>query len=279
MSAHTVLLRSLCLCLLAYGLPLRGRADDSTQQVVTGAAISTNVEFYLLIGQSNMAGRGKYENGDGFPKNRVYILNDKDVFTPLAPYPFVNHYSTIRKAAAQISPGYMFAKTLLAAHPEKNVYLISNARGGTALAEWKKGTHYFNEAVRRSREAMKQGQLKGILWHQGETDYRAIMKHRGEEQKYMEDYFTSLRQFISDLRAELGAPDIPFIAGQVNRDYALLNERLLKLPSESPRTYVVSSEGLTTVDGLHFDRNSVMELGRRYAVALMDADPPPAVKH
>jgi hypothetical protein len=249
-------------------------AATSNELASVPVATNTTTEFYLLIGQSNMAGRGKFEEGDAFPKDRVFILNDKDLFVPIYSYPFVNHFSTIRKSAAQISPGYMFAKTLLAAHPEKPVYLVSNARGGTSIEEWKKGTHYFNEAVRRTKEAQKQGQLKGILWHQGETDYRIVMKHKGEEQKYMEAYFATLRQFITDLRAELGTPDVPFIAGQVNRDYVLLNERLLKLPAELAHTYVVSSEGLTTVDGLHFDRPSVFELGKRYATKLLEVTAP-----
>jgi hypothetical protein len=234
------------------------------------ATTNITAEFYLLIGQSNMAGRGKVEEGDAFPKDRVFILNDKDLIVPIYTYPFVNHFSTLRKAAAQISPGYMFAKTLLAAHPEKPVYLVSNARGGTSIEAWKKGTHYFNEAVRRTKEAQKQGILKGILWHQGETDYRTVMKHAGEEQNYMEAYFATLRQFITDLRTELGTPEVPFIAGQVNRDYVLLNERLLKLPAELAHTYVVSSEGLTTMDGRHFDRPSVFELGKRYADKLLE---------
>ena len=267
----TILIAVIASCLPSHGTP------DLTP--ATSSPATTNIEFYLLIGQSNMAGRGKYIEGDAFPKDRVFILNDKDIIAPLYPYPFVNNFSTIRKSAAQISPGYMFAKTLLAVHPEKNVYLVSNARGGTSIEEWKKGTHYYQEAIRRTREAMKHGQLKGILWHQGETDYRNILKHRGEENAYIEAYFTTLRQFITDLRTELGTPDVPFIAGQVNRDYVLLNERLLKLPAESHNTYVVSSEGLTTVDGLHFDRTSVFELGKRYAEKMLDVSTPtPAVR-
>ena len=225
--------------------------------------------FYLLIGQSNMAGRGKYEKGDAFPRDRVFILDDHDRFIPLQPYPFVNQYSTIRKAAAQMSPGYMFAITLLEHDPATDVYLLSNARGGTSIQEWKKGTRYFHEAVRRSREAMKQARLAGILWHQGETDYREIIKHRGEEAKYLEAYMADLRQFIQDLRSELGNPAVPFVAGQLNSNCAPFNERLLKLPAEVPHTAVVTSEGLTTVDGTHFDRASVFELGRRYARALI----------
>ena len=233
-------------------------------------------DIYLLIGQSNMAGRGPYveaEDKGMFPEGTLFILNDQDVFAPIGPYPFINHFSTIRKSAAQISPGVMFAKTLLEAHPEKPVYLVSNARGGTSIKEWVKGTHYYNEAVRRTREALKAGELKGILWHQGETDYREVMKQRGPEAqaKAMEDYFALLRQFITDLRADLNAVDVPFVAGQVNRKYSEFNERMLKLPGELPHVYVVTTEGLVTMDESHFDRASQFELGHRYGRAMLEA--------
>ena len=233
-------------------------------------------DIYLLIGQSNMAGRGPYveaEDKGVFPEGTLFILNDKDVFAPIGPYPFINHFSTIRKSAAQIGPGVMFARTLLEAHPGKPVYLVSNARGGTSIKEWVKGTHYYDEAVRRTREALKAGQLKGILWHQGETDYREVLKQRGPEAqaKALEDYFALLRQFITDLRADLNAADVPFVAGQVNQGFTGFNERMLKLPGELPHVSVVTTEGLVTMDGSHFDRPSQLELGRRYGRAMLKA--------
>jgi hypothetical protein len=234
---------------------------------------SVKMPFYLLIGQSNMAGRGKYNpQEDSFPKGKVFILDDKDKFKELQPYPFINHYSTIRKSAAQISPGYSFGKELLKDDPETAFGFVSNARGGTSIEEWKKGTHYFNEAVRRTKEAMKDGELKAILWHQGETDYREVIKHKGEEKKYLEAYFENLRQFIKDLRAEIGAEKIPFIAGQLNSGFAPFNERILTLPNEIDNVYVVKTDGLKTVDDSHFDRDSVLELGRRYAEKLKEVN-------
>ncbi len=229
-----------------------------------------NMDFFLLIGQSNMAGRGKYQPGDAFPKNMAYVLDDKGKFKELQPYPFLNHYSSIRKSAAQISPGYSFGLEILKSNPEKPIAFVSNARGGTSLKEWVKGTHYYDEAVRRTKEAYAQGgKLKGILWHQGETDYREIMKHRGEEEKYLEEYFASLRQFIGDLRKDLDAEKTPFIAGQLNQGFPQFNERILKLPKEIDNVYVVKTDGLKTVDDSHFDRDSVLELGKRYAEAYL----------
>jgi hypothetical protein len=226
-----------------------------------------HLDFYLLIGQSNMAGRGKYKEGeDKFPRNTAYVLNDKGKFVQLQPYPFINHYSSIRKSAAQISPGYSFGLALLKANPDKPFAFVSNARGGTSINEWVKGTKYFDEAIRRTKEALAEGgHLKAILWHQGETDYREIIKHKGEENKYLEEYFDKLKQFIKDLRAEIGDENVPFIAGQVNSGFKLFNDRILKLPEEVKNTYVVKTDGLTTVDDSHFDRDSVLELGKRYA--------------
>ena len=228
-------------------------------------------DIYLLIGQSNMAGRGKYKKGDTFESGRVYTLNASDKFEKFGDYPWVNDYSTIRKSAAQISPGYMFAKKMVAAYPEKNICLLSNARGGTSLTKWVKGEFYFKEAVRRAKEAMKQGTLRGIIWHQGETDYRAAMRHHGEEKEHLDKYFKDLRQFIDDLRKELNAEDVPFIAGQVNQGYKLFNETILDLQNSEDHIYVVTTEGLDTIDGRHFDRRSVLVLGERYAEKMLNA--------
>lgn len=231
-------------------------------------------DFYLLIGQSNMAGRAPFvvaEDLNRFPDGSLYILNQKDEFVPIGPYPFINHHSTIRKSAALISPGVSFAEALLEADPGKPVYLVSNARGGTSIHEWVKGTEYYNEAVRRTRAGMKFGTLRGILWHQGETDYRQVLRQATPEARAeaLEAYFKVFRQFITDLRGDLDAPAVPFVAGQLNKGFPGFNERLLRLPGELPDTYVVTSESLETRDDSHFDREAVEKLGRRYAAVIL----------
>lgn len=257
-----------------HALPIATRAEE--QPAAPGQPIR---EFYLLLGQSNMAGRGKYveaEDMNMFSAGTLFVLDDKDVFSPIGPYPFINHHSTIRKSAALISPGVMFAKMLLEAEPGSPVYLVSNARGGTSIKEWAKGGHFYAEAVRRSRAAALSASLAGILWHQGETDYRELVKlpSAAEQARALEEYMSLLKRFITDLRSDLGAADVPFIAGQLNRDCGPFNERLLELPREIPDVFVVRSDGLTTSDGTHFDRDSVLQLGRRYGRELLRARRP-----
>lgn len=275
MSKFQVAAMMTCLICIGFNVP-EIRCEDAPKAKPAEKSVAPAIlDFFLLIGQSNMAGRGKYEKEDGFPKGMAYVLDDKDEFIELQPYPFINHYSTIRKSAAQISPGYTFGLEMIKAFPGKPVGFVSNARGGTSIKEWEKGTKYFDEAVRRTKEAVRQGgKLKAILWHQGETDYREVLKHKGEESKYLEEYFKTLGKFIKDLRSEIGEEKIPFIAGQLNRQFSIFNERILKLPEEIADVYVVKSDGLKTIDDSHFDRESVLELGRRYAEKYLSIEPP-----
>ncbi len=120
-------------------------------------------------------------------------------------------------------------------------------------------------AVTRAREALKRGQLAGILWHQGESD-------RAPDQAAT--YADRFVKFIVQLRAELGAPDVPVIVGEIGRfcpNEGPVNAAIRSLPARVPRCGLVSSEGLPgrpeEPEVLHFESPGFRELGRRYAVA------------
>ena len=78
-----------------------------------------NLHIYLLIGQSNMAGRSPFTEADSGIIERCFLLNDKDEWEP-ARNP-LNRYSTIRKSLdmQKMNPGYMFAKEMLS--KDKNI--------------------------------------------------------------------------------------------------------------------------------------------------------------
>lgn len=102
----------------------------------------------------------------------VYLLNDKGNFEP-AVNP-LNRYSTVRKdlSMQRLGPAYGFAKEMTR-KTKRPLGLVVNARGGSSINSWLKGSKdgYYEEALSRIRIAMKQGGvLKAILWHQGEAD-------------------------------------------------------------------------------------------------------------
>ena len=223
-------------------------------------------DVYLLIGQSNMAGRGYLTEADlQGPVDGVYLLGDDD--TPVeATHPF-NRYSTIRKdiKMQQMGPGYSFAEEMKK-HSRRPVLLVVNARGGSSIVEWAEGTHYFDEAVRRTRAAMKFGRLKGILWHQGCSD-------AGQR---TDVYMDLLNDMVSALRSELNAPRVPFVAGELpywRPSSAAFNEMIRTISDVIPHSGWVCAQGCgmrSDWHDPHFDRDGQIVLGRRYAEKLLE---------
>lgn len=156
---------TLCFC-WAFGAALY--AQDKTPAAYDGP--KEKLHIYLLIGQSNMAGRAPFTTEESGAIKRCYLLNGEDKWEP-ARNP-LNRYSTIRKELAmqKMNPGYSFSKAMLEKDEEISLGLVVNARGGTKIEEWAKGTQYYSEALRRAKAAQKTGTLKGILWHQGESN-------------------------------------------------------------------------------------------------------------
>jgi len=210
------------------------------------------LHIYLLIGQSNMAGRAPFTQEEAGVIDRVYLLNNSDQWEP-AKNP-LNRYSTIRKGLGmqKMNPGYTFSQSMLKDDCNVSIGLIVNAKGGSSIKQWAKGTKFYDDAIRRTKGAMETGVLKGVLWHQGESD--------AKDSEYLE----KLKLFIQNLRSDLGINDLPFIAGQVN-NVPLINEQVAKLPDAVESTSFVHSEGLKCMDRWHFDAKSMKLLGQRYA--------------
>lgn len=220
-----------------------------------------NYQVFLLIGQSNMAGRGTLLEEDYSAEiEGVYLLDSLDTPVP-ATHPF-NQYSTIRKniSMQQMGPGYAFSTAVREA-TGKPVLLVVNARGGSGLDSWMPGSEYMNEAVRRTRQACRYGELKAIIWHQGCTD---------ADKGLTSTYLSRLSVMVDALRDSLST-DVPFIAGEVARwnSYATdLNAQINAVPDVIPNSAVVSSEGagmLRDEKDPHFNREGQILLGKRYA--------------
>lgn len=222
-------------------------------------------DVFLLIGQSNMAGRGTMTEEDKtiFDKN-VYVLNSFGVPEP-ARNP-LNMYSTIRKDISMqgINPGYSFSKKI-AGETGRKVLLVVNARGDTGINEWAEGTEYYSQAVERITQAARFGTVKAVLWHQGE-------KNRTNPAGYLE----KLNAMVECLRRDTGIQDLPFIAGEIaqwvsNAD--AFNAEIQKIPDVIPNSGYVSSEGCSMLKDSsdpHFSREGQLLLGERYADKVLE---------
>ncbi len=236
----------------------------------TSAALppKDKLHLYLLIGQSNMAGRGPLDIDQRVSRLRVLKFSQHNAWTAgIEPL----HYDKPSIAGAGI--GMSFARAMSDADKDITIGLIPCAVGGTPLSRWSKGGDLYNQALERARAAMKDGTLKGILWHQGENDAGAESTARS--------YAERLAQMVTDLRADLGAGEVPFVAGKLGEFLAtqtkdgkpdfwpVVNEQLATLPAKVSHTAVVESTGLKHKgDHVHFDTPSLREFGQRYAEAM-----------
>jgi hypothetical protein len=224
--------------------------------------------LFLLVGQSNMAGRGTVAAEDKTPHPRVLMLSKSGEWVP-AVDPM--HFD---KPAAGVGLGKTFGTLVAEANPGITIGLIPCAVGGSPIDAWKPGVFYaptkshpWDDAVQRAHIALKAGTLKGILWHQGESDSTAELAPT---------YEAKLHDLIARLRKELDAASVPFIAGQMGKfadapwtaDKEMVNKAHASLPSAVPQTAFVSAEGLMhRGDKVHFDSASYREFGKRYFVA------------
>jgi len=227
----------------------------------------TNFHLYLLVGQSNMAGRGVPAALDTTPVPGLLVLAKDKTWQP-AREPL--HWD---KPGAGTGPGFAFGREMLTGTTGKiRIGLIPAAHGGSSITAWVKGGYHdqtkgypYDEAIERAKEAMKAGVLKGIIWHQGETDSTPEAE---------ELHLARLKDLVNRFRTELGAPNLPFVAGELGyftEEYQRMNQVLLQLPSLVPVTAVVSAQGLTDKgDATHFDAGSARELGKRYAQAMLN---------
>ncbi len=234
------------------------------------AAVPENLQIFLLMGQSNMAGRGQVEEEDKVPIPGIFSLNRELAWVPAVEpvhfdRPFVGS-----------GLGRPFAKALLEANPSVAIGLVPCALGGSSLKQWTPGDKLYTEALTRARAALKSGKLKGILWHQGESDSGTEELARSYRERWT--------GFIDSLRRDLDAPEVPVLVGQLGeflyRDNGgaslharIVNEQLALIPLSVPKTAFVLSAGLNHKgDKVHFDRAALHELGRRYALAYLGLD-------
>ena len=227
--------------------------------------------LFLLVGQSNMAGRGKVTDADKKPQPNVLMLNQQNQWVPA-----VDPLHFDKPAVVGVGLGRSFAAEIAKENPGVVIGLIPCAVGGSSITCWQPGgyhestkTHPYDDMLSRLQEAMTVGTLKGILWHQGESD---------STPKLSKSYESRLHNLITRLRKEAGDPTVPFVLGQLgqfeekpwNEHRKRVDSAHRSVPEKIAHTAFVSSDGLDHKgDQTHFDSSSYREFGRRYARALL----------
>lgn len=221
------------------------------------------IHSFLLIGQSNAAGRGFFNEAEPLDivGGRLKVMRNGlwlNMFRPVNPdRPF-----------SGTCLAESFAKEYALAHSEAEMGIIPCADGGTQLSQWMPGEILFDNAVNCAKLAMRSSSLKGILWHQGESDCSA---------EKIAVYAQNFEIMINTLRQELGMPDLPVIVGglgdylanfsspDIQNGYQLINQVLEKSSNDLPNCAFAPATGLSgNPDNLHFSAAALKDFGIRY---------------
>ena len=241
------------------------------------------VDIYLLLGQSNMKGRGVIPV--------VQSVNPLIVNMNMADDRWYEAKHPLHKAGVPdlidgsdnsgVGPGLDFSETLLERQDGVRIALVPCAQGGSWINLWQPGQTFYTNAVRRAQKALAdappgKGRIRGVLWLQGESD--------ATEPRYAA-YSAKLSTLIQSLRSDLNEPELPFIACTIgtfinSNNYprvAEINEVLLTLPDREPHTACVDARDLTghIGDNMHYSTESQRIIGSRFADAYLSvtADP------
>ncbi len=216
---------------------------------------------FLLIGQSNMAGRGFLKEAVEVDTDDIYVLRNgrwQGFFRPINP----------DRSFSGSNLAEHFAECYRKKHGKK-VGLVCCADGGTCMDQWMPGSLLYDNAVFNAKQAMRTSSLAGILWHQGESDCRNALYSSYEEK---------LSKMLTQLREDLSLPNIPillgglgdFLANCPRPDWRFGNYPLINAATESVANALgnagfVPATGLTAnPDNLHFNAASLYEFGKRY---------------
>lgn len=254
-------------------LPSIGVAKEENPQCAdtseTAQLPPTGLHLFLLAGQSNMAGRGKIAYEDLQPHPRVLVFNKAGEWAPaIAPL----HFD--KPGIAGVGLGRTFAIEYAENNPQVTVGLIPCAVGGSSLDAWQPGgfhestnTHPYDDCMKRMQQAIVAGELKGILWHQGESDSNPALS---------KTYQSKLDELFERFRTEFDSPSVPIVIGQLGQftekpwdeSRKLVDQAHRTLPDRMTNTVFVHSDGLGHKgDQTHFSAEAYREFGHRYFLA------------
>ena len=257
---------------------------------VVYAAPDPNFHIYLAFGQSNMEGQGDIGSQDKSVDARFQDLwaadngscSGKSKGKWATAVPPLAHCQ-----GAKLGPTDYFGRTMVEkTDPQIKVGVIVVAVAGCSIQLFDKdgyanyarsqqswmtqrindyGGNPYGRMIEMAKKAQEDGVIKGIIFHQGETD-------AGDGQ-----WPSKVKKVYDNIIKDLGlGNDIPFLAGEVLRSGSSsgANNNIAKLPQQSKNFYVVSSEGFNQALGdgqnVHFTAQEYRDFGKRYAEKMIE---------
>lgn len=277
------------LCLLAPAWSSSLWAETASAPEAPAVVRDENFHVYICLGQSNM------EGFPGIPADYAEWDNPRFQVLAAVDFPALGRVQgqwyparpPLSRPNAGLGPADFFGRSLVERLPSDiRIGVINVAVGGCRIElfdtattadyiatapDWMRGPlaaygqNPYGRLVEMGRIASRQGVIKGILLHQGESNTG--------DRAWPAKVKTVYENLLRDL--ELRAEDVPLLAGGVvaadqNGRCASMNAIIATLPDVIPTAHFVPSNGCVALsDNLHFSPEGYQMLGRRYADTML----------
>ncbi len=223
-----------------------------------------NLWFFIMAGQSNMTGRGFVEPQDTITNPRVFSINNDNKLIlakePLAYYSAPNFIG--------LDCGLSFGKELLN-HVDSTITIvvINTAVGGSSTDQWindelHRGLNLMSNFKEKVAFAQENGILKGILWHQGESD---------AHDKTIPNYKNNILKIFNEFRASADNSSLPIFVAELGSYFPeqelwdKINTQIHEITDENENMYLIKTNDFEHKgDSLHFNSAAQRLMGKRF---------------
>ncbi len=182
-------------------------------------------------------------------------------------------------------PEMGFARTLLKKQPDRPLAIVKVAYNATGIGGWLPGANKYYTALKAEtllaiEKAKAQGitlRPRALVWCQGESN-----SNRNAD---TENYRNQLEKMISALRKDLDAPELIALLGFNTKfgkrwqkrssprgDVMKIRAAQIQVGESSIYSEYVDDWGCEVVNAAHFGSEGTLELGQRYAEALIQTE-------
>ncbi len=241
-------------------------------------------DLYLIAGQSNSAGYGKTP-GSAVSDDRVHLYSNGGTWHTAA-HPMNDSTGSLHPinaewATAGTCPWLRFGSALRKAlhYP---IGLLQASKGDSYLHQWLPASYSENDPLAENKPdyipgglwqvavdvTRSIGKIAGVLWYQGEND--------ADEPDWAAHYGERFAAFVSEFRAAVDQPELPFFTVQLNKDCHVVDDAVIhgwgqvkeaqrQAARSIPHVYVTPAHDLPMSDRVHNNTAANGVIGERVA--------------
>jgi len=235
-----------------------------------------NLWIFIMAGQSNMAGRGFVEAPDTLPNKRILTIDRSNNWI-YAKEPL--HF--YEPDLTGLDCGSTFSYRMIESLPAHiTIGIIPCAVGGTSIAQWLhddefRGVKLLSNFTAKVNLSEKSGIIKGILWHQGESDAHT---------EFIPSYASKLDSLFTVFRSIVKNDSLPILIGELGsfadpkeKQYRWdsINEIIHDYALKNCNVSIINTQDLNhRGDQVHFNSESQRILGKRFAEKYLELTMP-----